>query len=75
MVMKRAIFITTTMEMNINRGFMKNLRELREIKKKTQIEMAIACGISLSTYRLIEYGAQKPNPDVLKKLENELGFK
>lgn len=70
--MKQAIFITTTMGMNINRGFMKNLRELRELKKKTQIEMAIECGVSLSTYRLIEYGAQKPNPEVLKKLEKLL---
>lgn len=51
---------------------MKNLRELREIKKKTQIEMAIECGISLSTYRLLEYGAQKTNPEVLKKLEKLL---
>jgi transcriptional regulator with XRE-family HTH domain len=51
---------------------MKNLKELRELKRFTQIEMAIECGISLSTYRLIEYGAQKPNPEVLKKLEKLL---
>lgn len=51
---------------------MKNLRELRELKKITQIDCAKYCGISLSTYRLIEYGAQKPNPEVLKKLEKLL---
>ena len=51
---------------------MKNLKELRELKQKTQIECAIECGVSLTTFRLWEYGAQKPKPEHVKKLEKLL---
>lgn len=54
------------------RNKMKNLKELRERKRLTQVDVSIYCGISISLYRLIEYGAQRPNPEVLKKLEKLL---
>jgi transcriptional regulator with XRE-family HTH domain len=48
---------------------MKKLRELRELKKITQTQMAILCGVSLTTYQLWERGVTTPKPENLKKLE------
>jgi len=39
----------------------------------TQIEVAIACSVSVPTYRLWEAGGTKPNTDNLIKLKDVLG--
>ena len=51
---------------------MKNLKELRHMKKLSQIEAAKACGVSLMTFQMWEREAAKPNPENLKKLEKLL---
>jgi transcriptional regulator with XRE-family HTH domain len=47
------------------------LKEQRESIGKTQIDMAMLCGVSLSTYRLWEYGLP-PSDENRKKLEEVL---
>jgi len=48
---------------------MKNLRELREMKRMTQTDVALYCGVSLTAYQLWEKGVNNPNPANLAKLE------
>lgn len=51
---------------------MENLKKLRELKRLTQVDMCKLLNISLSTYRIIEYGAQKPSQEIQSKLEKIL---
>lgn len=51
---------------------MKNLKELRLLKKLTQTDVALACEVSLTAYQLWEKGVNKPMPENLKKLEKLL---
>jgi transcriptional regulator with XRE-family HTH domain len=47
---------------------MDNLKELREKKKMTQIEVAKKIGVCLAAYRLWEAGGGKPNEENYQKL-------
>lgn len=49
------------------------IRMRRKELKLTQIEVAIACSVSVPTYRLWEMGGTKPNTDNLIKLKDVLG--
>lgn len=49
------------------------IKELRTEKGKTQVEMAVAVGVSLTSYRLWESGATKPNDENMAKLKEVLG--
>ena len=51
---------------------MKNLKELRLLKRLTQTDVALACNVSLTAYQLWEKGVNKPTPENLKKLEKLL---
>ena len=51
---------------------MKNIKELRLLKRITQIEAARACGVSLVTFNLWEKQVSTPSPENLKKLEKLL---
>lgn len=50
----------------------KRLREIRESKGLTQVEMANLVGVSLNGYVRWEQGANKPNEENLKKLKKAL---
>ena len=47
---------------------MDNLKSIREEKNLTQVALAAKVGVSLSTVRLWEAGAGKPNEENYKKL-------
>lgn len=47
---------------------MKNLKEIRTKKGFTQLDLAAAVGVSLTTIRNWEYGASTPNEENEKKL-------
>ena len=51
---------------------MENLKQIREEKGFTQIEVAQMVGVSLAGYRLWETGGGKPTPDNLDKLKRVL---
>ena len=51
---------------------MENLKQIREEKGMTQVDVAKAVGVSLAGYRLWELGAGKPTPDNLEKLKKVL---
>ena len=51
---------------------MKTLKQLRKEKGMTQTEVAVAVGVSLTSYQLWERGAMKPNPENKKKLDKVL---
>lgn len=48
---------------------MDNLKEKRLEKGMTQIDVAKACGVSLTSYQLWERGVSKPNEENKKRLE------
>lgn len=50
-----------------------NIKELRKQKGMTQIDVAIAVGVSLTAYQLWERGVMKPNEENEKKLKEVLG--
>jgi transcriptional regulator with XRE-family HTH domain len=50
-----------------------NIREIRESKGLTQIEVAMKVGCSLSSYRLWEVGVTTPTEENQKKLNEVLG--
>ncbi len=53
------------------------LKEARIKAGYTQVELAARLGVSLSTFRLWEYGVSKPNRqnwDKIKEVFNELPF-
>lgn len=52
-----------------------DLKKLRTIKGMTQLEVAIAVGVSEQTYRQWERGAMKPNEENSKRLDNILNAK
>lgn len=52
-----------------------NLKEIREAKGLTQVQVAVAVGCSLTSYRLWESGVMKPTEENLKKLKEVLGVK
>lgn len=45
-----------------------DLKKLREAKGLTQADVAIYCGVSLTTYRMWEIGVTKPKPKNEQKL-------
>ena len=50
-----------------------DFKKLREEQEKTQSQVAIAAGISLMGYQLIERGVTKtPNPETLKLIKEFL---
>jgi len=51
---------------------MKNLKESRKNKGMTQSEVAVAVGVSLTSYQLWERGVSKPNPENEVKLKTVL---
>lgn len=53
---------------------MENLKELRKLKKLTQMELAAKLGVSLMTVRLWENGAGKPNRENYEKLKEVLNI-
>jgi len=50
---------------------MEDLKEKRIAAGLTQLQLAQACGVSLTTVRMWEYG-MPPSPENLKKLEEVL---
>jgi len=52
---------------------MKTLKDLREDAKMTQVEVAVAVGVSLGAYRLWESRAGKPRDGNLNVLAKVLG--
>ncbi|EGD47088.1 helix-turn-helix domain protein [Ruminiclostridium papyrosolvens DSM 2782] len=50
-----------------------NLKELRNKKGLTQIEVAVKVGVSVSAYILWEKGGCSPSPENLEKLKAVLG--
>lgn len=54
---------------------MENLKEIRQEKGMTQVEVAKAVGVSLAAYLLWERGAGNPNADNMKKLKEVLKIK
>ena len=54
---------------------MENLKEMRENKGLSQIEVAKLIGVSANTYRNWEYGANYPSEENMKKLKEVLGDK
>ena len=50
-----------------------DMKVIREEKGLTQIDMAIAVGVSLSSYRMWEKGVTKPNEVNGHKLKQILG--
>ena len=50
-----------------------NLKEQRIKKGMTQIDAAIAIGVSLSSYRMWELGVTKPNDTNMQKLVEVFG--
>ena len=50
-----------------------NLKEQRIKKGMTQIDAAIAIGVSLSSYRMWELGVTKPNDTNMQKLIEVFG--
>ena len=50
-----------------------NLKEQRIKKGMTQIDAAIAIGVSLSSYRMWELGVTKPNQENMQKLIEVFG--
>ncbi len=53
--------------------FCENLKSARYQKGLTQREIAIAIGVSPSTYSLYESGAREPNVKNIRKIANFLG--
>lgn len=51
---------------------LENLKELREKKGLTQIDLAKLVGVSANAYRNWEYGASYPNEENMKKLKEIL---
>lgn len=50
------------------------LRELRISKDLTMREISMRCGISESTYCMIEHGKRTPSVKTAKKIAEVLGF-
>ena len=52
---------------------MKALKERRIEKGLTQVQAALKVGVSLSTYRMWEFGVTTPNEENKKKFEKVFG--
>jgi transcriptional regulator with XRE-family HTH domain len=50
-----------------------DLKKLREQQGLRQSDVAIACNVSLTTYRMWELGVAKPKTENLEKLKKVLG--
>lgn len=50
------------------------LKDLREKKNMTQVEVCKRIGVSVNAYRLWESGTSQPNEDNLEKLKKVLGI-
>ena len=48
------------------------IKEIREKKQMTQVEVSRAIGVSLSVFRYWEIGGGRPRPENLKKLKEVL---
>lgn len=53
----------------------KEIKKAREEKGLTQVDVAIACDVSLAGYRLWETGAGRPTEKNLEKLKKALSVK
>ena len=53
---------------------MVNIKELRKAKKLTQIQVAIAVGVSMVSVQLWERGVMNPSDENLKKLKEVLEY-
>ena len=53
---------------------MGNLKEIREIKRLHQKDIASQAGISVSYYCMIESEIRRPSPQVAQKIASALGF-
>ena len=51
------------------------MKEKRIALNLTQVDVALAVGVSLTTYQLWERGVTKPSPENTKKLEKVLNKK
>ncbi len=49
-----------------------DIKKLREGLSMTQIDLALACGVSTKTVQTWERGAGKPEPENMEKLEAAL---
>ena len=52
---------------------MENMKQYRIDAGLTQADVALKCGVSLTSYRLWEHGVQKPTDENLAKLKAVLG--
>ncbi len=49
-----------------------NLKEARKKKNMSQVDVAVAVGVSIGAYIMWERGANKPTPENLEKLKKVL---
>lgn len=54
---------------------MENLKQIREERGLTQVDVAKMVGVSLAGYRLWEMGAGKPTAENMDKLKKALDIK
>ena len=54
---------------------MKNIKELREEKGYTQMDVAVKVGVSLTSIRMWEKGVTEPKPENKDKLKKVLDIK
>lgn len=52
-----------------------DLKKLRKTKNASQVDVAVAVGVSLMSYQLWERGVTKPKPENVKGLEDFFGVK
>lgn len=57
---------------NNERSDLMNIRQLRKSLKLTQSELAVKCGVSLTTIQLWERGVSQPKEENLIKLRQAL---
>ncbi len=51
-----------------------DIKKLRKEKNMSQVEVAIAVGVSIVSFQLWERGATTPSDENLKKLKEVLGY-
>ena len=54
---------------------MENIKQLREDKGYTQMDLAVKVGVSLTSVRMWEKGVSTPKPENKDKLEKVLNIK
>ncbi len=68
----KALFVSRNIPKTINMQLANRIRNIREARKLTQIEVADRCDISASTYGKIERKAGSSSFDTLTKVANAL---